>query len=154
MVKMISLDTSTRSTGYAIWNEGELEKTGFISRGKEEDFSIMLVRLWDFLDKEKPDIVITELTVVVRNADVQRKLTEMLAICHLWCLKNSAFYKELRPTSWRKIIGDVISEKPPKKRESLKEWSVNLVKIIFEKEVNDDIADAILLGQAYCFMAS
>ena len=54
MVKMISLDTSTRSTGYAIWKEGELEKTGFILRGKEEDFSIMLVKLWDFLDKENP----------------------------------------------------------------------------------------------------
>lgn len=152
--KMISLDTSTRSTGFAVWSNGRLGRTGFITREKWEEFPKMLTKLWDFLNKERPDIVVTELTVVTRNAQTQRSLTEMLAVCTLWCELNGRTYYEMRPTSWRKIVGEKLDNKAPKKREELKKWSVSLAKDLCGKDVNDDTADAILLGKAYCYMAS
>ena len=64
------------------------------------------------------------------------------------CIRNGFDFQELRPTEWRKLIDP---GKKPRKREELKEWSKQKVKELFGIEnVNDDIADAILIGEAYC----
>ncbi|MBR6162998.1 hypothetical protein IKQ26_03780 [bacterium] len=153
-VKMVSLDTSTTKTGYAVFLNGKVARAGILKRGDEADYKTMLTSLWKFLESEKPQIIVTELTVVPRNAKTQRRLTEVLAVAALWCSLNDAYYEELTPTKWRKLVGDRTGDKAPKGRAAVKKWSVDTVKNVYDKTVTDDMADAILLGCAYCFMAS
>jgi len=146
---MVSLDTSTKSTGYAVWSSGKFRCAGLITR-EGDDFAEMLAMIWKFLEKEKPDIVVTELTVVVRNAQTQRRLSGILAVCNLWALLHNAYYEEIRPTVWRKYIGDDADSKAPAKRNDLKRWSVDIVRKYTGLSLPDDAADAVLIGKAYC----
>ena len=50
-----------------------------------------------------------------------------------------------RPSEWRALIS---KEKKGRKRDELKQWSVQTVEKLFNKKVNDDEADAILIAQA------
>jgi Holliday junction resolvasome RuvABC endonuclease subunit len=151
--KLLSIDSSTTNTGYAVFENGSLMDFGTIDKrkmkDKEERFEQMMLDIWHLLEREQPHIVVIELTVVCRNADTQRKLTEILGNVRLWCKLNGKEYNELRPTNWRKLIcGE--DEKIPKAREDCKNWSMEKINYLYGVEVtNDDISDAILIGRAY-----
>lgn len=148
--KMISLDTSSSKTGYAIFINGNIEKSGVydLSKMKENRFKTMCISLANFIKGQKPEIVVVETTAVTRNAQVQRMLTEIIGVCRGAAYVIGAEFVELRPTEWRKAVCDT-DEKPPKIKEELKKWSSNKVKELFNIESKtDDQADAILIGQA------
>lgn len=148
-MKLISFDTSTASTGYAVWNDGQLMLYDIIDLKKVKSsgtrLAAMILEILSILENEKPDAVVTELTVVTRNAQVQRNLTMILGAIYGYCLKHVIDYYSLRPTEWRKAVD---CGKPPRKREELKQWAVESVKQMFGIDVTDDVADAILIGQA------
>ena len=108
----------------------------------------MIELIYTLIDITRPDIVVTELTVVSRNVQAQRNLTMILGAVRGYCISKKIFYYSFRPSEWRSLISN---EKKPRKRAELKEWSKNQVKDLFNVELNsDDITDAILIGQAYC----
>lgn len=149
MTKLLSIDSSTSSTGYAIFIDGRYSSSGCIDlkKYKDEKLPEMIRRLFVLIDKENPDIVTVEEMVVSRNAQAARNLTLLLGAVYGKCLERNIFYCSLRPTSWRALID---SGKKPRKREELKAWSLNKVAELFNvKDVSDDVSDAILIGQAY-----
>ena len=150
--KLISLDTSTSSTGVAIYIVGIFSHHFLIeteSKNAEDRFEEMVTKLYELIDKEKPDIVTTELTVVTRNAHSQRSLTMLLGAVYGKCIKEGIFYYSFRPSEWRSLIKT--DQKPAgRKREDYKNWSLNVVKLLYGLDVEkDDISDAILIGRAY-----
>lgn len=151
ITRMISLDTSTVKTGFAYWENGKLISTDIIDKSKEKDkdirFEDMCISIIDLLNRYKPHIVCIETTVVSRNVQAQRKLSEILGVVFGWTLCNAAEFVSIRPTEWRSLVTDS-GESIPKKREDLKLWSQLKVKQIFDIVVSDDEADAILLGLA------
>ena len=101
------------------------------------------------IESDRPDIVITELTVVNRNAEAQRNLSMLLGAIYYKCLELGIEYHSLRPTEWRKLVKNK-NEVLPRKREELKVWSKSKVKDMYKINIDDDnISDAILLGQGY-----
>ena len=152
MTTMVSLDTSTNSTGFAVYDNGELSAHFVIEssgRTSEEKIRDMIRKIYNWLDYYTPKIIVIELTAVARNVKVQRNLTMILGAVLGYCInKNIYTFFTFRPTEWRSLVcGDT---KPPKKREELKQWSKDKVKEIFKIELDsDDIADAILIGYAY-----
>lgn len=147
---MISLDTSSTKTGFGIFFNGKLEKSGVydLSKIKENRFERMCVSLAEFIKTQKPEIVVVETTAVTRNAQVQRMLTEIIGVCRGAAYVVDAEFVELRPAEWRKAVCDK-DEKPPKTRDELKGWSRNKVEITYRiVPKTDDEADAILIGQA------
>lgn len=152
-MKMLSLDTSTTCSAYAIWENTKLLSSGCINHKNlkcpsDDKVKSMIHDLYELMDKVKPEIVVTELTAVSRNVQVQRNLTLILGAILGYCIWWNIFYDYFRPTEWRHYAsGD---EKPPRKRKELKQWSKNRVKEIFDIELDsDDIADAILIGHGY-----
>lgn len=148
--KMVSLDTSSTKTGYAIYINGKLDKSGTydLSKMKENRFENMCISLSNFIKKQEPEIVVVETTAVTRNAQVQRMLTEIIGVCRGCALTMGAEFVELRPTQWRKAVCNK-DEKPPKVREELKKWSYDKVKEAYGVTPHtDDESDAILIGQA------
>ena len=150
MTKVIGLDTSSNSTGWSIFIDGEYSKSGIIDCGSIKDTQTRLKKmcstLLSFLNTNSPDIVTVEMTVVSRNASAQRMLTMILGVVYGWCIIHNAYFEMLRPSEWRALISN---EKKGRKRNELKLWSVRKVKELFNIDVTDDESDAILIGQAY-----
>lgn len=150
--KLISMDTSSNSTGVAIFVDGTLSHHFLIDLKKikntEDRMKEMVKQIYEIIEKEKPDIIVTEMTVVTRNAQAQRNLTMILGAIYGKCIEDNIWYYSARPTEWRSLID---TDKKPKgrKRENYKEWSIDIVKEKYEINANDDVCDAILIGRAY-----
>lgn len=146
---LISLDTSTRNTGYSVYRNGSISSYGSISVKGNEPLDEMLGKLSELLNKHHPDIVVIENTVVVRNARVQRDLTQILGAVRFWCIQNGACFYPLNPTEWRRLVKGA-DETLPRTRQELKRWSVMKASEYSHSELkSNDISDAILIGQAY-----
>ena len=147
------MDTSTSSTGYAVYISGKLHRYDLIDfkriKNTDERIKEMILKIYEIIETEKPQIIVAEMTVVTRNAQAQRNLTMILGAIQGKCLENNIFFSLLRPSEWRKLVNNE-KEKLPRKREELKQWSKQKVSdILGINDINDDISDAILIGQAY-----
>ena len=147
------MDTSTSSTGYAVYISGKLHRYDLIDfkriKNTDERIKEMILKIYEIIETEKPQIIVAEMTVVTRNAQSQRNLTMILGAIQGKCLENNIFFSLLRPTEWRKLVNNE-KEKLPRKREELKQWSKQKASdILGINDINDDISDAILIGQAY-----
>ena len=151
--KLLSFDSSTKSTGYALFVNGKYKETGCLNHTSVKDadkrFVEMIKDICQVIDKYAPDIVTWETPVVMRNAQVQRFLTMIVGAIICKCIEKNIFFYSFRPTEWRKLVSDN-GEKIPRKRDELKAWGKEKVVKTFNVEVeNDDESDAILIGQAY-----
>ena len=151
--KLISFDTSTTSTGYAIYLSGEFNRYGLLDfkhiKNSEERIKEMILKIYEVINNEKPQIIVAEMTVVPRNVQAQRNLTMILGAIQGKCLENDIFFYLFRPSEWRSLVKES-NEKLSRKREELKEWSKHKVLEKYNiSNINDDVSDAILVGQAY-----
>lgn len=149
--KLLSLDTSSSSTGWCYFENGEYVDSGVIDyrsvKNTEERTKMMVLEIYKYIDHYSPTAVITEMAVVVRNPAVQRLLTMILGAVYGKCIVNNIKYESLRPTEWRKLVDP---GKKPRKRDELKEWSKQKVYELYGiNNVTDDVSDAILIGHAY-----
>lgn len=151
--KLISMDTSSNSTGVAIFVDGILSRHFLIDLKKikntEDRMKEMVLQLYKIIETEKPDIIVTEMTVVTRNAQAQRNLTMILGTIYGKCVDKNIWYCSLRPTEWRSQIN---TDKKPsgRKREDYKKWSLDVVEEMYGIQCpTDDLSDSILIGQAY-----
>ena len=151
--RILSFDTSSSSSGWAFFIDGRFYKYGVIDLKDNKDTNTrmkeMVSEIYKIIDYYSPAIVTIETPVVVRNPQVQRILTTIFGSVYGKCVEMKIDFYDLRPTEWRKLID---SGKKPRKRNELKEWSKQKVLELFNLNVNDDIADAILIGQAYINM--
>ena len=151
MTKLISFDTSSKSTGYCIYVDGALSRYGRFDQSRiilmTERLEPMVKSILELIETEKPNIVVVETTSVNRNAQTQRFLTMIIGAIYGKCVAEDIFYCGLRPQEWRSMIS---REPRPKKRDELKEWGKQKVKELYGLEIEiDDISDAILIGRAY-----
>ena len=149
-MKIMSIDSSTTSSGYSIFINGEYIRSDCINlkKAKGDKLPQMVIELFNIIDSERPDTVVVEEMSVVRNAQTARKLTMILGAIYGKCLDEKIEWYSLRPTQWRKWAKDE-NEKLPRKREELKEWSKDKVLSLFNITVNDDVSDAILIGYGF-----
>lgn len=155
-IKILSLDSSTYSTGWSLYTGNKIKDYGLINlkniKNSDDRFKQMILELYELIKKIKPDVVVIELTVVTRNPQVQRILSMLLGSVAGKCYEKDILFYPLRPTEWRKLVKNV-DEKLPRKRDELKLWGQNKVKEIFNICTDsDDVSDAILIGLAYINM--
>lgn len=151
--KLLSLDTSSTSTGWALFVDGKYKDSGCIAiKNTQDKMYAMVSKLLSLIETIQPDIVVAEEMVVTRNAQVARNLTMILGAIYGKCIQMIIDWYTLRPTEWRKLID---SGSKPRKRNEYKAWSLQKVKDLFGIiDINDDVSDAILIGQAYINMFS
>lgn len=152
-MKILSLDTSTKITGYAVFYNGKLVGYSSIDKSDKKDsterMAAMTYDLITLIERELPDVVVVEETVVTRNPQTQRMLTMILGAIFGTCICNNLNYCSLRPTQWRKAIRSD-DEKLPRKRDELKIWGIERTALLFGiKDIDDNISDAILIGKAF-----
>ena len=146
--RMISIDSSTTSSAYAIFDNGVYKKSSLIicSGDMDERFKEMSLSFLKIFNKYKPDIIYIEDTVVPRNVQTQRFLTRLQGVIYSYCILNDCEFNTIRPTEWRKLVG--ITQGKKKKRNDLKNEAINLIKEKFNMDVNDDEAESVLIGLA------
>lgn len=150
MMRMLSIDSSTTSTGIAIFENGSLISSHTLipdKNNKQSNYEQMIYLLIEFFKENKPDIVAIETPVVVRNPKTQRELTMIYGVVCGWCLSIGAEFCPMRPTEWRKWCGVHFKGK----RKELKQCAVNGVVQMYP-DLNlssEDEAEAILIGHGY-----
>ena len=150
-VKVCSIDSSTRKTGMALYMDGQLDSYQLIdlSTSKEsadERINIMGRNMLLLLSRWKPEIVyIEEPQGHGQNLKLVNMLCQIIGIVRGWCINNKAYFEIVSPSVWRKYLG---MSQGGKKRAELKSESIRIVKETYDIDVNDDIADAINIGNA------
>lgn len=151
---MVTLDTSTTETGYAIWRNGELKRYSTI----KGDMAInditkrvnqMIKEILNLIEPLDPDIVIIEGLTVFNDIKTDSNLSDIIGAVRGICAYRGIFFDKLFPNEWRGLIADD-NEKIPTKRTDCKPWDIEKVKTLFNIITdNDNIADAVLIGLAY-----
>ena len=149
---LLSLDTSTTSTGWAVFQNGVYQDSGVIDKFKKERngykrLELMVKELLSNIEQLNPDIIVIEKDVVFGNMKVIDMLMKIIGAVYGFCLTNGIVYYEFAPSEWRKYVK---LQAFGKKRTEFKQASIKFIKDNFNKEVNDDEADAICVGVAYC----
>ena len=152
MITLLSLDTSTTSTGWAIFKDGKYQESGVIDDFKKvkngyERLKLMTKELLDSIGQLKPDIIVIEKDVVFGNMKVIDMLMKIIGAVYGFCLFNGITYYEFAPSEWRKYVK---LQTFGRKRDEFKKASIKYIKDNLNMDVNDDEADAICIGLAYC----
>ena len=151
MVKMIALDTSTTETGYGVFKNGKLNKSGIIKlsdKPAEKRVDKMMSEIKKLIIKHKPEIVVIEDLAVFNNMATNKNLCELIGFVRGLCVTEGIYFDRLAPCTWRKLIAGK-DEKIPRKREECKPWDIKKANENGLKTQNDNEADAFLIGFAY-----
>lgn len=158
----LGLDASTKSTGYAIYENDKLIKHGTIRSNKQDVFDRIedvYNGCRDIFKKYNIHYVFIEdvpLSYAV-NKRVAEKLILLQGTIYSLCLQYDCGFIQLEPSSWRKKAG-VVAEK--NRREFQKKAAIELVEKQYhfgykwidkkydEQTGDSDVCEAILIGKA------
>ena len=154
-MRILSLDASTKSTGFAVFNETKLETYGCLTASSTDlvkRISKIITELEQVLSQNTIDKIILE---EVRPEQGLQNLKTHKALMYLQAAIvflvherfNTIEIEYVYPNEWRKACG--IKTGSGVRRETLKPKDIQFVKDNYNITVNDDIADAIGIGHAY-----
>ena len=148
---ILSLDASTKSTGYAIFDEDKLISYGkWSSNGTHSTERISQTKNWIacMIEKWKPDLVVLEdIQLQKFGEDGQegvltfKKLAALQGVLKNYCFESGIIYKIVSPSTWR-----AHSEIKGKSRTDKKKNAQLKVKRLYDISVTQDEADAVLIG--------
>lgn len=144
------IDGSTTSTGLAIMEDGELKFHTLIDLKKEKDamrrIRHMLMKICEILDQYKIDAIYMEKSIMKNNIDTVQKLSNLAGGIMLYCAQRNIEFNHPLPSEWRAKIGIKQSNKID--RDILKLEAMIAVENEYGIDVNDDIAEAILIARS------
>ena len=148
---IVSLDPSTKSTGYAVFKDNTLiDKGVFQSKSKD-----VLERIWhiqnevvELIRYYEPDNMAMENVMITMSAPTAKSLLGLELILELEAYKHKIPCTLIRPSSWRKTLG--LSNSPKLNRAAKKQEAIDYVNKKYNlNEKTDDITDAICIGEAF-----
>lgn len=146
---MLGIDASTKSTGVALFINGDLYNTWLLKseiKDSIERIDNMINQIYTIIIQTNPSIIVMETPVAAKqNVQTQLLLAQILGAVRGMCINKNIFFYTYRPSAWRKQFDGV----KPRKRIELKQWAIDKVKEIFDDDVQDDEAEAILIATAY-----
>jgi len=147
------IDASTKATGVSIMRDGELIYYKLISIDSKEvpdayeRIKKMFVQIGNIIDKYDIDAMYMEKAICKGgNVDVTIKLAYLSGGMYLYCAQNGIEFHNPLPTEWRKRVG--VIQGRGVKRETQKEEAILAVKREYGINVNDDVAESILLARS------
>ena len=148
--RFVSCDTSTNNSALTLFVNGKYKKHILINKSSIKDvherINAMCADIYKILKEWQPDTLwIEHPQGHGSNVDMVGKLCEILGAVRMWCLINNCEYNEIAPSVWRKYAG---IQQSKKKREELKQASIDYIKEKLGIDEGDDVADSIALGYA------
>jgi len=150
-MRFCGIDASSKKTGMCLLIDGELSDYILLDfssySNREERMDLMCKAILKQLSIYNPSITYIEDSWNAANVEVTKLLTRIMGVTYAWCLSKGREWHSILPSQWRKYCGITQSKK---KRQELKQESINYVKDKFGIDVNDDVADSICLATGVC----
>ena len=165
-VTLLSLDTSSTKTGWAMFKNGIYKESGvldwsYIKDNTEDRLQVMYIDIIQHIQKYEPDILVIEKDIVGsgkrQNMSTINTLVKLIGGIWAYCVQLNmdtsmnlptgefaVFYVEYTPSEWRSLVGITA-----RKRDDCKAASIKRVKDVYNLNVDDNEADAINIGEAY-----
>lgn len=148
----MGIDGSTTSSGIGILDDKQLLHYLCIkpkSKDWEERIGILFIQLDQLLKTWKPEYVIAEDVPLKDGKPTIKKLSAVRGAMISACAYNNIPFRTL-PLSgedgWRQKAGFFDGTKEGMTREAMKAKAIKEVKCLFDIDVNDDIAEGILIA--------
>ena len=151
-MKVISMDQSTRVSGWSYFEDSEYITSGVIDMSKsklntdERSFE-MAKELWKVIKKYKPEHLILEDTQQ-QNGNVKTVITlaRLAGMVVGYAEAHGVKTHIVLPSKWRAALS--YNQGPKVKRQELKQQSIDYVKENFGLERPEDECEAIVIGVA------
>lgn len=141
-MRILGLDTSTTSTGYAVLDNEKLISYGTIKTPKKADLIDKIIFIEEHIKQiikaKKVEFIVIEDLAMTRSAATTKALSGLLYDLLVEFRKREMLVIAVRPSQWRKVCNI-----KGKKREELKQAAITFVKNEYKLDVTDDEADAI-----------
>lgn len=145
-MKILGLDTSTTSTGYAVLDNEKLISCGTIKTPKKADLLDKIIYIEEHIKQiikaKEVDFIVIEDLAVTRSASTTKALAGLLYHLLTEFRKRELLVVQARPSEWRSVCGI-----KGKCRKELKENAIQHVKNVYNINVNDDEADSICIAE-------
>lgn len=144
---ILALDVSTTSTGYAIYVDDKLARYGFF-KPKEKDWLSRVRKMSEELQTLKSEFNIT--TVVIEDTFFLKNIKTVKKLCLAQGILLGQLHEanliQVFPNTWKKHFG---LGKGKATRDEQKQTSISVAETMFliSNRLNDDEADAILMGR-------
>lgn len=151
-MKIVSMDQSSRCSGYAVFEDGEYITSGVIDMSKSKldtdkrSFE-MAKELWRVIKKYKPDHLILEDTQQ-QNGNVKTViiLARLAGMVLGYAEAHNVETHIVLPSKWRAALSYKQGAKV--KRQELKQQSIDYVKENYDLELSEDECEAVAIGVA------
>lgn len=148
---LISADSSTKKSGLTLFEDGEYKEHILIDYSKEKDVETRINKMGkdilSYLIKHKPDIIVCEHPQGSgRNVSMVGKLCEVIGMMRAYAVQKNIEFHELMPSEWRSYLS---LPQGSKKRDELKQLSIDYVQNKYGIIASDDEADSICIGDSY-----
>lgn len=145
-MRILGLDTSTTSTGYAVLDNGKLISYGTIKTPTKADLLDRIIyieeKIKQIIKAKEVEFIVIEDLAVTRSASTTKALAGLLYHLLIEFRKRELLVVQARPSQWRSVCNI-----KGKTRQELKSNAIKHVENIYKIKVNDDEADAICIGE-------
>ena len=150
-MKILSLDQSTRVTGWSLFSDGKYVTSGVIDLHKikntDERSKEMGLEICKLIEEYKPDEIIIEEVAMQSNADTLKKLARIQGMAIGFATAHHIPTHILEPTKWRSVLK--FSQGPGVKRDQLKQQSRDFVKNVLGLNIeSEDENEATAINEA------
>ena len=150
-MKVLSLDQSTRITGWSLFEDSQYVKSGVIDLHKikdtDERSKQMGLEICRTIEECGPDEVVIEEVAMQSNADTLKKLARIQGMAIGFATAHNIPTHILEPTRWRSALK--FTQGPRVKREQLKQQSRDFVKNVLGLNIeSEDENEATAINEA------
>ena len=150
-MRIMSMDQSTKKSGWAIFDESQYVCSGVVDKTKSEldtyERSFDMAKdLWKIIAKYKPERLVIEDVQNQQNTNTVIVLSRLQGMIIGYAEAHGIQTYILLPSQWRKALS--YHQGPKVKREELKQQSLDYVKEHFGLDVCEDQAEAICINYA------
>lgn len=150
-MRLISLDQSTRVTGWSLFIDGQIVDSGVIDKHKINDsftrMGEMVCEICDKINELNPDICVIEDIQNQSSAKTVIMLARLQGAILNYCYSNDIRTEILTPSQWRSKLQ--FHQGAGVKREELKQQAVDYVeKQLGIEDIDVDQAEAICISIA------
>ncbi len=162
-IKVFAIDSASKKSGWSFFINNKLIDYGLIRANEKDDVDNRIMQIYleikKLVQKYEPDYIVFENTPSM-NAKVARDLSRIHG-----CIMSLVFdsggkmgFRDYMPTTWRSIIGTYNGKREGQKRDYQKQKAIEIVNKKYNKQFiydksdkngDDDICEAILLGEAF-----
>ena len=150
-MRILSMDQSTRITGFAVFEDGKYVKSGVIDLHKikdtDERSKQMGLEMCKLIEEYKPNEIVIEEVAMQSNIGTLKKLARIQGMAIGFAAAHNIPTHILEPSKWRAVLQ--FDQGPKVKREQLKQQSRDFVKNILGLSIeSEDENEATAINEA------